>query len=654
MKFQEMGVRSVASLISLLLIFLFSLTSQAQLPILKRNISMELENGTLEKALIILSNEADFNFSYNSQIIDVDTIVSIHVENSTVKEVLDVILSPDISYTISGNHLILVTDLPKSERPKKNVKYEISGYVFDTETGKALVNVSVFDPEGLIAALTDSSGYYNISVASKYEQLNLFYSKKNFYDTLIIVQPANQEIDLDLLRRFGDVDIEPLEQIQLKTYSPVETLGLVQKFVPEKQRLQSENINVDEKRFAQISIWPNVGTNLKMSGQVVNKFSLNVLAGYSAGVEGLEIGGLVNIDRKNVKGLQIAGLGNVVGGTTSGAQIGGLFNNNRKNVTGLQLAGINNVILDTIRGVQIAGINNILRGTMHGWQVAGINNYTSESVDGVQIAGISNITLKDVDVLQLAGIINIGDNVNGFQVAGIINTARGTVGGWQIAGVTNYSKSVNLSQFAGIGNIAANRVRGAQIAVLFNYAKYVDGGQVSLFNIADSVGGVPVGLISFVRKGYHKLELSANEILYTNLTYKMGVRKFYNIFTGGVQPGSEGPIWGLGYGFGSQIGQRKVVFNMDLTGTQIMEQVEQQAFNVSFRLSTPLTFRLARGFSFFAGPALVLHVSDLKDPDTGEFITNLAPTKTLLWEGIPGSETLFQLWVGGTVGFRFF
>ncbi len=85
-----------------------------------------------------------------------------------------------------------------------------------------------------------------------------------------------------------------------------------------------------------------------------------------------------------------------------------------------------------------------------------------------------------------------------------------------------------------------------------------------------------------------------------------------------------------------------------------MEQADQQAFNVSFRLSTPLSFRLVRGFSFFVGPALVLHVSDLKDPDTGEFTTNIAPSQTLLWEGVPGTETLFQVWVGGTVGFRFF
>jgi hypothetical protein len=647
-----MVVRSVGKLILTFFLLLFFHSAFSQVPVLKREVSMSLDNASLEKVLIILANEADFNFSYNSKIINVDTLVSLHVDNSTVKDVLEVILDEETIYKVSGNHLILIKEIPKGERDKKNIKYEIKGYIYDAESGKALVNVSIYDPAGLVAALSDSMGYYTLIVPTKYEQLNLFYSKKNFYDTLIIVSPSDQSIDIKMARQYPDYDVPPLESIQPLTYAPVEEVGIVQKFVARDQRVQAENIDIIETRIGQISIWPNVGTNLKMSGQVENRFSLNILAGYSAGVKGVEIGGLVNIDRKNVSGLQIAGLGNVVGGTTTGAQISGIFNNNRQDVKGIQLTGISNVILDTMKGVQIAGISNVLRGTMHGWQVAGISNFTTESVDGVQISGISNYTKKDVDVLQVAGVFNMGENVNGFQVSGLINAARKNVGGWQIAGLSNYAKTVRLSQLAGIGNIASDRVKGAQISMLFNYAKYVDGGQFSFINIADSVGGIPIGFISIVRKGYHKIELSAEEVLYANFTYKMGVRRFYNMFTVGIQPGSEGPIWGFGYGIGGQIGTRRAVVSLDLKGTQVMEDVDEQAFNVSFRFSPLVGIRIVKRLSFFLGPAINLHVSDLKDPLTGEFITNIAPEKTLLWEDVPGIDTQFQLWWGGTFGLR--
>ena len=618
-------------------------------------LNLSFEQTSLERVFIYLSNEADFNFSYNANLISLDTLVSVHIENSTVEEVLHALLAHDISYQVSGNHLILLKERSKEDRTKKNIKYEIRGYVYNASNGIGLAKVSVYDASWLISALTDSSGFYSITLTTKYEQLNLFYSKQDFLDTLIIVQPADQQLNISLMQMNERSSIRPMEIKTFQPYEPVEKISIVQRFVAADLRIQTRNIEIEQKRFAQISVLPKLGTNLKMSGLVENTVSLNIFAGYALGVNGLEVGGLVNIDRKDVKGLQIAGLGNVVGGTTKGVQLGGLFNNNRKNMVGAQIAGISNIIMDTIQGVQVAGISNILRGSMYGWQVAGINNFTTESVDGVQMAGISNIAIKDVDVLQLSGIFNLGQQVNGFQVSGLINAARGNVGGFQIAGLANYSKSVEMGQISGLGNIVASDVNGFQLSTLFNYAKYVRGGQISLINVADSVGGIPVGLISFVRKGYHKIELSGEEVLYANFTYKMGVRKFYNIFTAGIQPGGgPKPVWGVGYGFGSQIGQKKVTLNLDFKGTQIFEDVENQNFNVSFRFTPQLGYHITPKFAFFLGPALNLHVSDLRDPDTNEFLTRIAPGNLLIWEYIPGQNTLFQLWIGGTAGFRFF
>jgi hypothetical protein len=627
----------------------------SQKSLLDRKVDLSFEHTSLERIFIYLSNEADFNFSYNANLISLDTLISVHIVNSTVEEVLNALLAQDISYQVSGNHLILLKERLPENRSKKNVKYQIRGYVYNASNRTGLAKVSVFDASGLISALTDSSGYYSINLSSKYEQINLFYSKQNFRDTLIIVQPADQQLNVSLSQLNEKASIRPLRIKSIQPYEPVEKIGIVQRFVSPDLRIQAQNIEIEQKRIAQISILPNIGTNLKMSGLVENTFSLNVFAGYALGVNGLEVGGLVNIDRKDVKGLQIGGLGNVVGGTAKGLQIGGLFNNNRRNMAGAQIAGLSNILMDTIRGAQVAGISNVLRGSMYGWQVAGINNFTTESVDGVQMAGISNIAVKDVDVLQLSGVFNLGNQVNGFQVSGLVNAARGNVGGFQIAGLVNYSRSVRMGQISGLGNIATRNVNGFQLSALFNYAKYVKGGQISLFNLADSVGGTPVGLISIVRKGYHKIELSGEEVLYVNLTYKMGVRKFYNIFSAGIQPGNgPNPVWGVGYGFGSQIGQKKIILNLDVKGTQIFEDVEKQNFNVSFRFTPQLGYRITRKFIFFFGPALNLHVSDLRDPETHEFLTRIAPDNLLIWEKVPGQNTLFQLWLGGTAGFRFF
>src|SRR5690606_26321831 len=69
---------------------------------------------------------------------------------------------------------------------------------------------------------------------------------------------------------------------------------------------------------------------------------------------------------------------------------------------------------------------------------------------------------------------------------------------------------------------------------------------------ADSINGVPIGLLSIVNKGYHTLEFSADEIFYTNLAFRTGVPLFYNIVSAAVKPQTLGdPVWSLGYGIGT-------------------------------------------------------------------------------------------------------
>ena len=126
-----------------------------------------------------------------------------------------------------------------------------------------------------------------------------------------------------------------------------------------------------------------------MSGQVVNNFSLNVFGGYTAGTNGMEIGGLFNIDKQEVKYFQAAGIFNVDGGK----------------MKGFQVAGINNTVLDTSYGFQAAGISNLVKGKFAGFQVGGIYNHVADSVKGFQAAGIANFARRKLSGVQIAGVI---------------------------------------------------------------------------------------------------------------------------------------------------------------------------------------------------------------------------------------------------------
>lgn len=270
---------------------------------------------------------------------------------------------------------------------------------------------------------------------------------------------------------------------------------------------RNDTIPYEQRSFQFTFLFPPLSTNGLNNVNIVNDVSLNLFIGLSGGVDLLEAGGFINIDRYHVRGAQLAGFGNTVGGSMNGAQLSGFYN-----VTG---------------------------GHAHGFQGAGFVNVTGSDVKGVQAAGFANVAGDTLDGLQAAGFINVaGASRHGVQVAGFGNVAGG---------------GNNLLQGAGFFNIA-REVNGAQLAGFINVADHVVGTQVAGFiNICDSIAGVPLSFISVVKKnGYRKLGFSISEVQYASFSYKMGVKHLYNIYSFG-KPFGPGSRWMYGGGVGTEL-----------------------------------------------------------------------------------------------------
>ena len=139
------------------------------------------------------------------------------------------------------------------------------------------------------------------------------------------------------------------------------------------------------QRPVQLSFIPGWSTNGPLNAQEKNNFSINLIGGSAAGLDGVELGGVFNIDTRKVKGAQLAGVLNIVGDSVKGAQLAGVANT-AKRVKGAQLAGVYNQA-DNVQGIQAAGV---LNKTHHlkGIQLGVIN--IADTSDGVSI-GLINI-----------------------------------------------------------------------------------------------------------------------------------------------------------------------------------------------------------------------------------------------------------------------
>ncbi|MBD0401060.1 STN domain-containing protein [Flammeovirga sp. EKP202] len=612
--------------------------------LLQRVISIEIKKQTLEAALDEIKDQGGFSFSYNPSILDLTQEINFKGQNVTVKAALIDILGYNYEFKQIGMHVIIREAFSLTIRPidqrKRKTKEELqrlkedillNGRVVDASTGMGLQNVVVYDESQKVLTLTDSMGYYALKVPLERMQKGVYFRNRGFYDTMVQFNPGDDENEV--LYNVGlspyNENSNPIDSdLTLSTQNPHQ-LNIVKRFVPKKVDIISNSIEYIEHRTAQFTLVPFLSNSNFLGGSYTNRLSFNTLIGYSAGVDrGGEIGGLVNINRFHMQGAQIGGISNIVGGNVTGAQIGGIVNYNMGEVNGMQVGGITNIVADSVFGVQIGGINNVVR----------------ENVKGVQVGGITSATRTFVKGLQLSGIYSYAKEIQGAQVSGILNTNQKDIKGMQLAGIANYSNSVIGWQVSGIYNHTSNEIKGMQVAGIYNFADTLKGVQIGLINVAnDGAKGLPIGLFSYYKNGYHSVSYHLDEFSMLNLSFQTGTRKFYNyykvgtsIFNSGYLDGYQGYHFGIG--FGAYLFKRLLIeAGMHGNYNDATSEFEHRFVKWSLMYEQPIWKRI----SITAGPSVNY------DP----FIQNNEYSAPPSFYSEQTDIGLF--WISGSVGIRF-
>jgi hypothetical protein len=602
-------------------------------PLLERVITVNFEQETVASALKRIGELAGFTFSYNSKILDGNRLISYEASNKTVREVLDYIFKGNIQYKERRKHIILT----KAETALKDTR-KVSGYIIDEATGERLKNVSIYDPVSLSSAVTDAYGFFQIEIPRpSNEEVSLVVKKLNYADTVVTAMGNGK----GLLNVPIKIDKERLNVLADSVGKKIKRFWLMTK----SATVQAINmINIDDTlhRHFQFSVVPFIGTNHKLSGNIINDYSLNLFGGYSKGTEKLEIGGYFNAVGGDVHGVQIAGFANGVAGETNGVQIAGIVNANMQKTTGVQVAGMVNFNVDTTNTVALAGFLNFGLRDSKGARVGGLGNFTIGKQEGPSIAGLFNFATHDASTTQVAGLLNFtaGSMNKGAQVAGLVNFAAQGVEGAQVSGLLN---------------IAGGTTTGVQVGVI-NYATKMKGLQFGLVNISDSIKGVPIGFLTFAsRGGYHKIEISADEIFYANVAFRTGVRQFYNIFTAGAKPETfkdSETLWTFGYGIGSAPRlTRSLYLNVDLTANQVVKGNWTDAVNMINKLYVGVDYQFAKKMSITAGVTLNAYVTDATYQNYPDIFTDYKPH--FFSESTSSGDINSKWWWGAKVGLRF-
>lgn len=399
-------IKCYYKLLLLTFLLLSALLTSAQ-GLLDQKISVDLDHVRLADVLKEIGTQGNFYFSYSGKLLPKDSLVSLTAKQQPVYSIMEQLFHGKYEFEEQNRYVIISAALPhlsliNTDITNDNHVYSISGIVVDERNGERLVNASVYEKEHLEATLTDEHGYFKLKFrANDPAILSITASKIQYRD-----------VSLNFLQAVAVSNRTQVYNYK-KNRKGVERDVFGKMFISARQQIQSLNIpDFFAKRPFQFSLTPGLSTHGLFSSQVVNRFSLNLAGGYTAGVNGLEVGGLFNIDKGNAKYLQLAGVFNLVGGTMSG----------------LQLAGINNRALDTVKGVQVAGFINKAEGQVSGVQIAALNN-EAHKLKGLQI-----------------GLVNVADTSEGASI-GLINIIRN--GFYKVSLSANSIINTNISFASG-------------------------------------------------------------------------------------------------------------------------------------------------------------------------------------------------------------
>jgi len=356
---------------------------------LMRDIHLRL-TGTqrIHEVLEAISKSQGFYFSYNSQVVPADSMITIARYEGKLLDFLTNTFGPAYEFKESPGYVI-IRYAPRRmavaihvEKPRYGPMV-VEGQITDAGNKKGVYLASIYERNALTSTLSGPTGNFKLTIRRPEETIWLTISKENYRDTTLALLPPVQVSTKQKGRRYW--------------FAPEEGNGmgldgtaLGRFFISSRQRIQRINLG---GFFAynpyQISLTPGLSSQGLFNSQVVNQVSLNIVGGHTAGVNGIEVGGVFNINQQQARYFQAAGLFNLVGNS----------------MQGMQAAGLSNIVVREVWGVQVAGINN-----------------RAGSAAGAQVAGLFNVA-GNVKGIQLAGIVNIAGNVNGVQLSGLVNVA---------------------------------------------------------------------------------------------------------------------------------------------------------------------------------------------------------------------------------------
>ncbi len=215
---------------------------------LSKEISVKFKKEPLENVINIISQSAQIQFSYSSQLIPLKKEITYKAKKKKISEILDQVLKTNgINYSIIENQVVL-TPMGNSmaEDSKSGTKklYTVSGFVKDKKTGEVLIGASIYPSGKSMGTATNAFGFYSLTLPEGNYNLNVSFVG---YSTFSSPVSLNKNILLSVVLDYSTVEIETIEVVENDSISAINnnTLNAVKMTSKEFDRISGLSGNAD-------------------------------------------------------------------------------------------------------------------------------------------------------------------------------------------------------------------------------------------------------------------------------------------------------------------------------------------------------------------------------------------------------------------------
>ncbi len=192
-----------------LLLFTTALTAQNNTDLLQKKVQLNLKEATTLDVLHKIQKEAQVNFAFNLNNLDVEKLFTFPKKSLTIANILiELFAESPLTYKVVGSQIVLYKGQVKTmsfrvyKPPQKAKDVVFSGYLLDATTGEAMIAATIYEKTSLIATTTNNFGFFSLTLpAGKHTVVLSFlgYETKEFNLTTskqstIRLQPATNEL----------------------------------------------------------------------------------------------------------------------------------------------------------------------------------------------------------------------------------------------------------------------------------------------------------------------------------------------------------------------------------------------------------------------------------------------------------------------------